>query len=208
VGLAEQLKDRLVAHRSNLLRLPEEPPPIAGSVHATLAEAASTGEVLFHGSNARTIEVFEPREQLTARGRPVEAVFATQDPLWAMFFAVTDTERAIGRWNMCLRPEETGLPTSRYFFAVLGEPERVWTTGAVYVLPRATFHQSDIAAEWISTVQVVPRETVRVTREDFPFADRVFQFKYPESEWRRIARLAANGFAPTRKWSQARRCNP
>ena len=57
--------------------------------------------------------MFEPREQLTPHDRPVRAVFATPDPLWAMFFAVTDTVRAVGRWNMCLRPEESGLPVSR-----------------------------------------------------------------------------------------------
>ena len=149
--------------------------------------------MLFHGSNARTIDVFEPREQLTAHDRPVRAVFATPDPLWAMFFAVTDTERAIGRWNMCLRPEESGLPASRYFFAVRGDPRTVWTPGAVYVLPRATFEPSDVAAEWISLDPVVPLEVVPVTRADFPFARRVFRFEHTESDWRRLGRLAASG---------------
>ena len=163
------------------------------SAHARLVAAATSGEVLFHGSNARTIGVFEPREQLTAHDRPVRAVFATPDPLWAMFFAVTDTERAIGRWNMCLRPEESGLPASRYFFAVRGDPRSVWTPGAVYVLPRSTFEPSDVAAEWISLDPVVPLEVVPVTRADFPFARRVFRFEHPESDWRRLGRLAASG---------------
>jgi hypothetical protein len=190
---ADRLGDRLVAHRWNPLRLPEAPRPIEGSAHARLAAAARSGDVLFHGSNARTIDVFEPREQLTAHDRPVTAVFATPDPLWAMFFAVTDTVRAIGRWNMCLRPEESGLPASRYFFAVRGDPRTVWTPGAVYVLPRATFEPSDVAAEWISLDPVVPLEVVPVTRGDFPFARRVFRFEHPESDWRRLVRLAANG---------------
>src|SRR6185503_319605 len=98
VGLSEWL----VRRPANPLRLPESPVPVPRSVHARLAEAASHGDVVFHGSNARTIEVFEPRSQLTAHDRPVTAVFATPDPIWAMFFAVTDTGRAIGRWNMCL----------------------------------------------------------------------------------------------------------
>ena len=191
--LADRLGDRLVAHRWNPLRLPDAPRPVDGTAYARLAAAATSGDVLFHGSNARTIEVFEPREQLTAHDRPVTAVFATPDPLWAMFFAVTDTVRAIGRWNMCLRPEESGLPASRYFFAVRGDPRTVWTPGAVYVLPRATFEPSDVAAEWISLDPVVPLEAVPVTRGDFPFARRVFRFKHPESDWRRLARLAANG---------------
>ena len=151
--------------------------------------------MLFHGSNARTIDVFEPREQLTAHDRPVCAVFATPDPLWAMFFAVTDTERAIGRWNMCLRPEGSGLAASRYFFAVRGDPRTVWTPGAVYVLPRTTFEPSDVAAEWISLDPVVPLEVVPVTRADFPFSRRVFRFEHPESDWHRLGRLAANALA-------------
>ena len=191
--LADRLGDRLVAHRWNPLRLPEAPTPKGGSAHARLVSAAKSGEVLFHGSNALAIEVFEPREQLTAHDRPVRAVFATPDPLWAMFFAVTDTERAIGRWNMCLRPEESGLPASRYFFAVRGDPRSVWTPGAVYVLPRTTFEPSDVAAEWISLDPVVPLEAVPVTQVDFPFARRVFRFEHPESDWRRLGRLAANG---------------
>jgi len=193
--LADRLGDRLVAHPWNPLRLPEAPAPIEGSAHARLVSAAKSGDVLFHGSNTRTIEVFEPREQLTAHDRPVRAVFATPDPLWAMFFAVTDTERAIGRWNMCLRHEESGLPASRYFFAVRGDPRTVWTPGAVYVLPRTTFEPSDVAAEWISLDPVVPLEAVPVTRADFPFARRVFRFEHPESDWCRLGRLAANGLA-------------
>jgi hypothetical protein len=67
--------------------------------------------------------------------------------------------------------------------------------GAVYVLPRATFEPSDVAAEWISLDPVVPLEAVPVTRGDFPFARRVFRFEHPESDWRRLGRLAANGLS-------------
>ncbi|MFL5938452.1 MAG: hypothetical protein ACJ74P_15230 [Gaiellaceae bacterium] len=194
-ALVDRIGDRLASHRWNPLRLPEASVPVAGSAHERLVAAAASGDVLFHGSNDRTIDVFEPREQLTARDRPVKAVFATPDALWAMFFAVTDTTRAIGRWNMCLRPEESGLPVSRYFFAVQGDPRTVWTEGAVYVLPRTTFEPSDVAAEWISFSAVVPLEAVPVTRDDFPFARRVFRFEHPESDWRRLGRLVANGVA-------------
>jgi hypothetical protein len=71
-----------------------------------------------------------------------------------MFLAVTDTRKSVGRWNACLHPEETGLEHSRYFFAVRGELDAVWSEGAVYVLPRASFELSDIAAEWISVTPV------------------------------------------------------
>jgi hypothetical protein len=197
--LADRLSHRLIAHRLNPLRLPEAPDPAPGSAHERLARALDERDVLFHGTNATDIRRFEPREQLTARDRPVRAVFATPDPIWAMFFAVT---RAVGRWNACLRPEESGLARSRYFFAVREEPARAWTDGAVYVLPRARFTPSDIAAEWISRESVEPLEVVPVGRADFPFADRVFRFEHPESDWTRLGRLvrqAPRGYAQGRR---------
>jgi hypothetical protein len=188
------LSDRLVRLRGNPLRLPEERAPRPNSVHARLIDAVRAGDVLFHGSNSRTIEMFEPRAQLTAHDHPVTAVFATPDPLWAIFFAVTDAARAIGRWNMCLLPAESGLRRTRYFFAVRGDPRSVWAEGAVYVLPKKTFVPSDIPAEWISTDPVQPLDVVPVGRADFPFADRVFRFNHPEPEWVRLARLVRNGW--------------
>lgn len=188
------LIERLVRHPVNPLRLPEEPEPRPGSVHAKLIDAAAHGDVLFHGSNSRTVEMFEPRPQMTAWDRPVTAVFATPDPLWAMFFAVTDTARAIGRWNMCLLPAASGLPRTRYFFAVRGDPRTVWADGAVYVVPKDTFVPSDIPAEWISTAPVRPLDVVAVGRDDFPFADRVFRFNHPEPDLIRLARLVRNGW--------------
>ncbi|HVC86258.1 MAG TPA: hypothetical protein VNC40_02410 [Gaiellaceae bacterium] len=193
--VADRLTDWLVAHPSNPLRLPEAPDPVTGTAHERLQSAARGGDALFHGSNARDIRRFEPRDQLTARDRPVRAVFATPDPLWAMFFAVTDTGRSVGRWNACLRPEQTGFARSRYHFAVRGNPEAVWTKGAVYVLPRSRFEPSDIPAEWISFEPVEPLDVVPVTRSDFPFADRVFRFAHPESDWIRLGRLVKDGLA-------------
>lgn len=192
--VGDRLGDWLVRRPSNPLRLPEAPEPAPGSVHARLVAASAGRAVLFHGSNLRTIQRFEPRPQMTARDRPVRAVFATPDPLWAMFFAVTDTGRAVGRWNMCLLPEESGLPRPRYFFAVRGEPKTVWAEGAVYVLPRQTFVPSDTPAEWISHEPVDPLDVVPVERGDFPFADRVFRFHHPESDWTRLGRLLRSGW--------------
>jgi len=189
MNVPDRLGDWLIRRPSNPLRLPEAPEPVPGSIHSQLVAAADGGDVLFHGSNSRAIQLFEPRAQMTARDRPDRAVFATPDPLWAMFFAVTETTRAIGRWNMCLLAEESGLPRTRYFFAVRGDPETVWADGAVYVLPRDTFVQSDTPAEWISLDPVTPHEQFPVGRDDFPFADRVFRFRHPESDWIRLARL-------------------
>jgi hypothetical protein len=168
--------------------------PLEGSAHARLVAAAAGGDVLFHGSNDRTIDVFEPREQLTARDRPVRAVFATPDPLWAMFFAVTDAARAIGRWNMCLRPEESGLPVSRYFFAVRGDPRTVWTEGAVYVAAR------DLRAERRRgrMDQLRSRRPARGGAggaRRLPLLPAGVPLRASGVDWRRLGRLVVNGVA-------------
>src|SRR3954469_17957831 len=105
--------DALVLGRRNWLRLPELRLG-GGGVVDFLHEQVASGDVLLHGSNSRTIERFEPREQTSYHGVPVGAVFATPDPVWPLFFAVTDTGRAGSRWNMCLLPERSGAARPRY----------------------------------------------------------------------------------------------
>jgi 6-phosphogluconate dehydrogenase (decarboxylating) len=71
--------DRLVHSKRNWLRLPERADHL-GHVVEFLAVTAERADVVFHGSNTRTIEVFEPREQSTFHGDAVSAVFATRTP--------------------------------------------------------------------------------------------------------------------------------
>jgi hypothetical protein len=180
--------DQLVEARRNWCGLPELRPGL-GTVVDFLRDRLATGEVLFHGSNSRTIERFEPREQTSYHGVPVRAVFATPDPVWPMFFAVTDTQRAGSRWNMCLLPERSGSARTRYFFSVGAPPDVVWCPGAVYLLPREVFAPSDEPSEWVATRSVEPIAVVPVTPGDFPFRDHVFRHERAEPEWRHFARL-------------------
>lgn len=60
--------------------------------HEFLAYLAREKSLLFHGSNSPDISPLEPREQTDYKGDPITAVFATKDPLWAMFFAIIDQE--------------------------------------------------------------------------------------------------------------------
>jgi hypothetical protein len=179
----------LVEHRRNWLRLPELRPGL-GDVVEFLTEQVAAGDVLLHGSNSRTIDRFEPREQTSYHGVGVRAVFATPDPVWPLFFALTDTRRADSRWNMCLLPERSGAGRTRYFFSVGARPDDVWCDGAVYLLPRAAFEPSDEPSEWVSLETVDPIAVVPVTPEDFPFRRDVFRHVGGEPDWRRALRLA------------------
>jgi hypothetical protein len=180
--------DRLVVGRRNWLMLPELHSG-HGAVVEFLRAQVATGEVLLHGSNSRIVERFVPREQTSYHGVPVRAVFATPDPVWPMFFAVTDTGRAGSRWNMCLLPERSGAARPRYFFSVGADPRAVWCDGAVYLLPRSAFAQSDEPSEWVATRDVDPIAVVPVTPDDFPFRHHVFRHAEGEREWRRGLRL-------------------
>ena len=186
--------DRLVEGRRNWWGLPELRPGL-GQVVDFLGEQVATGEVLLHGSNSRTITRFEPREQTSYHGGVVRAVFATTDPVWPLFFAITDPARAWSRWNMCLLPERSGADRTRYFFSVGADPDGVWCDGAVYLLPRAPFSPSDEPSEWVATLPVDPVAVVPVRPEDFPFRDRLFRHAPGESEWRRRLRFVRASLA-------------
>ena len=182
--------DDLVLGRRNWLRLPELR-SMHGDVVEFLRDQLARGDVLLHGSNSRTIERFEPREQTSYHGVAICAVFATPDPIWPLFFAVTDTERASSRWNMCLLPERSGAARTRYFFSVGARPEDVWCDGAVYLLPREAFVAGDEPSEWVATRAVQPIAVVPVTPGDFPFRRHVFRHVPVEPDWRRTLRLLA-----------------
>lgn len=181
--------DRLVASRRNWLGLPQLRPGL-GDLVDYLAAQVATGQVLLHGSNARTIGVFEPRDQDTYRGQPTRAVFATTDPVWPLFFALTDTVRVGSRWNACVLSERPG-GSARYFFSVGAPDDEFWTEGAVYLLPRAPFRPSDEPSEWVATSPVEPLAVVPATPGDFPFRDRVFRHVEGETERRLELRLLA-----------------
>jgi hypothetical protein len=182
------LADRVVEGRHNWLRLPECRPGL-GNVVDFLADQVATGGIVLHGSNLRSIERFEPRNQTTYHGGMVRAVFATTDPVWPLFFAVTSTAAVGSRWNACVHPERSGAERSRYFFSVGAADDGFWTNGAVYLLPRTDFRPSDEPSEWIAVDAVMPLEVVPVTPADFPFRDRVFRHVEGESEWRLETRL-------------------
>ena len=163
-----------------------------------LARAVERHGALLHGSNRTGVSQFEPREQTSYEGVPTTAVFATPDPIWPIFFAVLDKDRANSFWNQCLLPQESGLQRTRYFFSVGGDVDAAWTEGAVYLLPGTTFQVSDAPAEWVSTEPVEPLAILRVSRDDFPFADRVFRHRWPAPLWQNVARLGWNGLRPRR----------
>ena len=127
---------------------------------------------LLHGSNEREIAEFETRPNFDAHNvRRVDAVFASDDAIWPIYFAVVNRPVAQSYINWCDHP---GNGTSRYLFSIGSDPRLTesWTTGTVYVLPSDTFEQTPDTRELTSTVPVRARARVTVEPDEFPFKDR------------------------------------
>jgi hypothetical protein len=106
-----------------------------------LCSLAARRRIAFHGTGDPRIERFEPREPVDFApfGRQ-RAVFATSDPIWAMFYAIVDRGRHRLTLNDgCLVLEDTG--DAYYYFSVSRKalPRRPWRRGYLYFLPADTF---------------------------------------------------------------------
>jgi len=153
-----------------------------------LSALAERREIAFHGTGDPNIASFEPREPIDfAPFGHQKAVFATTDPIWAMYYAIVDRDRyRLTLANGCIllvdaegRP---GLP--HYFFSITGDAlrEQPWRTGYVYFLPAETFVAQPAATyagstarvpQLASPVAVTPFARLRVTPGDFPFLAQI-----------------------------------
>ena len=122
---------------------------------------------LLHGSNERAIEEFRTRQTFDAHGAPIDAVFATDDAIWPLYFALVNRPVAQSYINWC----EHVPGKSRYLFSIGSDPrdDRSWTNGMIYVLPRDTFRATPDSRELVSPVPVRPRARLAVAPDDFPF---------------------------------------
>lgn len=142
---------------------------------------------IFHGSNNRAIEVFTPTrtsvELYDQRGTGnQQAVYGTHDGLWSMFFAVVDRPRLRGsiRNGVMYFHNRAGEPLAVYNFSINQEqlPEKPYTYGALYFLPRSMFERQKMSEhaysnEWTCPSEVKPLARLDVEPEDFPFLDQI-----------------------------------
>jgi hypothetical protein len=153
-----------------------------------LAGLADRRRIAFHGTGNGGIESFEPRQPIDyAPFGDQKAVFATSDPVWAMFYAIVDRDRyEITLNNGCvLLLDAEGRPgTPHYYFSISRDAleELPWRTGYVYLLPADTFveqesgmygGQSARVPQLASPVPVAPFARLRVAPDDFPFLAQI-----------------------------------
>jgi len=153
-------------------------------VHHFLQYLSQYHQVLFHGSNVTEIQEFIPRPQTLYTGQMTEAVFATSDGIWPIFYAVFNRNKLHGNFrNGCI---ESG--NHRYYFFSLSEEtyqNDPWCEGAVYVLPRCSFKKQGkgylVFDEWSSAEPVKPLFHIRVKPSDFAYLHRVSAHRSSES---------------------------
>jgi hypothetical protein len=142
--------------------------------------------VLLHGTGDPDIEQFEPRRQTDYDNKWTYAVFATDDPIWPIFFAVVNRPVARSLVNACSRR----WGDSHYYFSISVDPERsdAWRNGWIYVLPRETFRLHPSGPEWLSPAAVRPLARLCVQPADFPFLDNVVPHRLGEPVGRIVLR--------------------
>jgi hypothetical protein len=153
-----------------------------------LCGVASGSQIAFHGTGDPDIESFEPREPIDfAPFGQQRAVFATSDPIWAMFYAIVDRDRyriTLNNGCILLLDSKGRSGTPHYYFSITRSalPQRPWRTGHVYLLPGGSFveqpsgtyggHRARVP-QLASPVAVRPFARVRVAPRDFPFLAQV-----------------------------------
>ena len=154
------------------------------------------GHVL-HGTNERAIEEFRTRRNFDAHNeRKVDGVWATDDAIWPLYFAVVNRPVAQSYINWCEHVTSRRLGAhSRYLFSIGSDPEdeRSWTDGTIYLLPSATFRATPESRELVSEQPVRPRARLPVTPADFPFRAETRGHRRGESVrsvvWRNAVRM-------------------
>jgi hypothetical protein len=159
---------------------------IAAPKHAFFRFLLERRPVLLHGTGDPGIERFEPQRQTDYDNKWTNAVFATDDPIWPIFFATVNRPVARSLINACSRR----YGESHYYFSIGTDPGRAdaWRSGWIYVVPRETFRLHPSGPEWLSPTAVRPLARLRVEPADFPFIEDVVQHTLGEPVGRAVVR--------------------
>lgn len=154
---------------------------VPGPVADFLRYLSTDHHMLFHGTKrAGLTRLATERESGDSRefGRQ-EAVFASSDPLWAMFFALVNRPYAKSFRNGSLA--SIGNPAKRryYLSADVPDAEPLLTPGWMYVVSDEGFRSEPSprglieTGQWVSTDPVRPLAAVAVSPADYPLAAAV-----------------------------------
>jgi hypothetical protein len=168
---------------------------------------AENRPVAFHGSPLGDLAELstERRSTDTTKWGNQQAVYASNDPVWAIYFACLRRDGAwTGTRNGSMGTVGGPLYPRRYFFLHnrgSEAPDR-FGPGTLYVLPLDGFVADAPLAGVVDTAHLVshapvsPLARIRVTPADFPFADRLAYYRNGESI---VTSLVRASFSATRR---------
>jgi hypothetical protein len=152
---------------------------------------AENRPVVFHGSPRGDLTELstERKSTDTTQWGHQQAVYASSDPVWAIYFACL---RRDGGWtgtrNGSMGRAGGPLYPRRYFFVHnrgSASPDR-FGPGSLYLLPPDSFVADKPIAGAVDTAHLVshtpvkPLARIDVTPEDFPFCDRIGYYRSRE----------------------------
>jgi len=150
-----------------------------------LSYLCQSRELVLHGSQNEGIDIVKPKRAVDAKAFSAqEAIYATTDGIWVIYFAIVDRKNfsPLSLFNSCMNirvsPDEVLGPL--YFFSITHSAllQNPWCDGVVYILPRENFEQEPaqhmlgaeiIFAHWISPKPEIPIAKLSVQPQDFPF---------------------------------------
>lgn len=154
-----------------------------------LSWLCETKELVLHGSQNLEIGEVEPQQARDARAfSNQEAIYATTDGIWVIYFAIVDRKgfKGLSLFNSCvqIRTAEDQWSNPYYFFSVshFARVQKPWCEGMIYILPRQTFKQEAhqqfqgmeiVFPHWISPVAAQPVARLSVGPQDFPFLEQI-----------------------------------
>lgn len=151
-------------------------------IHDLLQYISSTRQIVFHGSS-RPFDVLTPMSANDASkdfGNRV-AVYASSDPVIAMFYAIQNRLNIRGIVIAELsRQRRSGIRTYKFAMPSQALKTRPWTQGYVYLLANDGFVQgrddlNNALDEWCCFAPVEPVARVVIEPADFPFLSAVQQ---------------------------------
>lgn len=139
--------------------------------------------IVLHGSGNPHITTFEPHQPQDVRAFGAQkAVYATDDGIWPLYFAIVDRSVSPTIVNACIRPEAANGSQAQayYFFSISRQAigQQPYRDGMVYLLPRTTFEQEPpiildayriYTAQYASPVAVQPLAKLAIAPQEFPF---------------------------------------
>jgi hypothetical protein len=173
--------------------------------HEFLWYLAHDHDYLLHGSQKRDLTEMIPARQTDWKGEYVQALFATEDGIWASFFALLRSEaKVFSIRNAGFVVDVEQRHKRRFYLFSVSEEARiaeVWAPGMIYVLPKERFEPVSRSAvrfdEWLSTAAVPVAARIALEAADFPFRNHVARHREEEAihtTWRcyktRLARQA------------------